>query len=50
MTIGYLWNVMDRKTRFLLASKLSKYRDVGGADRAMREAMRNAKGASRSKS
>jgi putative transposase len=44
MTIAYLWNVMDRKTRFLLASKLSKYRDVGGADRVMREAMKNAKG------
>jgi transposase-like protein len=42
--MAYLWNVMDRKTRFLLASKLSKYRDVGAADRVMREAMKNAKG------
>ena len=43
-TIGYLWNVMDSKTRFLLASKLSKFRDVGGADRAFREAIKNAHG------
>jgi putative transposase len=42
--MAYLWNVMDRKTRFLLASKLSRYRDVGGADRAMREATKNAHG------
>ena len=42
--IAFLWNVMDRKTRFLLASKLSRFRDVAGADRAFREAMRNAKG------
>ncbi len=43
-TIVYVWNVMDRKTRFLLASKLSKYKDVGGADRAFREANNNAHG------
>jgi transposase-like protein/DNA-directed RNA polymerase subunit M/transcription elongation factor TFIIS len=42
--IAFLWNVMDRKTRFLLASKLSTFRDVAGADRAFREAMSNAKG------
>jgi transposase-like protein len=42
--LAFLWNVMDRKTRFLLASKLSRFRDVAGADRAFREAMRNAKG------
>jgi transposase-like protein len=40
--IAYLWNVMDRKTRFLLASKLSKFRDVAGADRAFVEAFLNA--------
>ncbi|HEV2137341.1 MAG TPA: DDE-type integrase/transposase/recombinase [Nitrososphaerales archaeon] len=40
--IAYLWNVMDRKTRFLLASKLSKYRDIAGADRAFVEASLNA--------
>jgi len=42
--VAYLWNVMDRKTRFLLASKVTRYRDVGAADRAMREAMKNANG------
>ncbi|MGP8125553.1 MAG: IS6 family transposase [Nitrososphaerales archaeon] len=42
--IAFLWNVMDRKTRFLLASKLSTFRDVAGADRAFREAIRNAGG------
>ena len=42
--IAFLWNVMDRKTRFLLASKLSTWRDVAGADRAYREALGNAGG------
>jgi transposase-like protein len=42
--VAFLWNVMDRKTRFLLASKLSRFRDVAGADRAFREAISNAKG------
>ncbi len=42
--IAFLWNVMDRKTRFLLASKISTWRDVAGADRAYREALRNAGG------
>jgi transposase-like protein len=40
--IAYLWNVMDRKTRFLLASKLSKHRDDDGAVKAMLEAKKNA--------
>jgi transposase-like protein len=43
-SIAYLWNVMDRKTRFLLASKLSRFRDISGADRALIEAYHNAKG------
>lgn len=42
--LAFLWNVMDRKTRFLLASRLSRFRDVAGADRAFREAINNAKG------
>ena len=42
--IAFLWNVMDRKPRFLLASKVSTWRDVAGADRAYREALRNAGG------
>ncbi len=37
-----LWNVMDRKTRFLLASKVSKHRDDDGAIKAMLEAKKNA--------
>jgi putative transposase len=40
--LAYLWNVMDRRTRFLVASKLSKRRDVGGAARAFQEAAKNA--------
>jgi transposase-like protein len=36
--VAYLWNVMDRDTRFLLASKLSKYRDAVGGERAFKEA------------
>jgi transposase-like protein len=43
-TIAYLWNVMDRKTRFLLASKLSKFRESVGGERAFREAIHNAHG------
>jgi transposase-like protein len=42
--VAFLWNVMDRKTRFLLASKVSRWRDVAGADRAYREALSNARG------
>lgn len=40
--IAFLWNVMDRKTRFLLASKLSKHRDDDGAIRALLVAKANA--------
>jgi putative transposase len=40
--MAFLWNVMDRKTRFLLASNVSKHRDVGGASRAFMEARKNA--------
>lgn len=29
--MAYLWNVMDRKTRFLLASRFSQHRNVNGA-------------------
>jgi putative transposase len=42
--MAYLWNVMDRKTRYLIASTLSKHRDVGGADRAFRTSIANAHG------
>jgi transposase-like protein len=42
--IAFLWNVMDRKTRFLLASKLSRFRDAYGGFEAIKEAKRNAHG------
>jgi putative transposase len=42
--IAFLWNVMDRKTRYLLASKLSPYRDGDGATRAFKTARDNARG------
>lgn len=40
--MAFLWNVMDRKTRFLLASKLSEFRDSNGALKAFEEAIQNA--------
>lgn len=42
--LAFLWNVMDRKSRFLLASKLSKDRDIKGAVQAFQEAIKNAHG------
>ncbi|MGI0091106.1 MAG: IS1/IS1595 family N-terminal zinc-binding domain-containing protein [Nitrososphaerales archaeon] len=42
--VGYLWNVMDRKTRFLLASKLSHLRDDFGCKQALGIAQSNAHG------
>ena len=42
--VAFLWNVMDRKTRFLLASKLSRFRDAYGGFEAIKEAKRNARG------
>jgi transposase-like protein len=42
--LGFLWNIMDRKTRFLIASKLSEARDKKGAIQAFKEAIRNANG------
>ncbi len=36
--MAFLWNVMDRKTRFLLASRLSVHRNVNGAVAAFNEA------------
>lgn len=41
--MAYLWNVMDRKTRFLLASRLSQHRNVNGAVGAFNEARKVAK-------
>jgi transposase-like protein len=42
--IAYLWNVMDRKTRFLLASRLSEKRDEIAALAAFNRAVRVAHG------
>ncbi|MDG6983554.1 MAG: IS1/IS6 family transposase [Nitrososphaerota archaeon] len=42
--LAYLWNVMDRDTRFLLASRLSTYRNNVGAIGAFREADNNSHG------
>jgi putative transposase len=44
--IAYLWNVMDRQSRFLIASKLSEHRDTQGAIQAFNEAIHNAHGQS----
>ncbi len=42
--IAYLWNVMDRESRFLIASKLSEKRDINGAVQAFNEAIKNSHG------
>lgn len=42
-SMAFLWNVMDRKTRFLLASRLSSHRNVNGAVGAFNEARKVAK-------
>ena len=42
-SVAYLWNVMDRKTRFLLTSRLSTHRNVNGAVGAFNEARKVAK-------
>ena len=42
--MAYRWNVMDRKTGFLIASTLTGKRDIGAADRAFREAKAHAHG------
>lgn len=39
--IAYLWNIMDRESRFLIASKLSEKRDINGAVQAFNEAIKN---------
>ncbi|SRR5579875_2249090 len=42
--VAFLWQVMDRKTRFMLASKLSRFRDEAGAVQAFNTALKNAHG------
>jgi transposase-like protein len=42
--IAFLWNVMNKQNRFLIASKLSEHRDTEGAIKAFNEATHNANG------
>lgn len=42
--IGFLWNIMDRESRFLIASKLTEHRDAGNCIQAFNEAIHNANG------
>ncbi len=44
VNLAFLWNVMDRKTRFLLASRLSTHRNMNGAVGVFNEARKNAQG------
>jgi len=39
-----LWNVIDRESRFLIASKLSEKRDSNGAIQAINQAIHNSHG------
>jgi transposase-like protein len=42
--VGFVWNIMDRQTRFLLASKLTDERDKKSALIAFKQAIANAHG------
>ena len=42
--VAYLWNIMDRDSRFLIASKLSEKRDTNGAIQAINQAIHNSHG------
>jgi putative transposase len=42
--LAFLWNVMDKETRFFLASKVSENRDANGAIAALQQAIKNANG------
>jgi transposase-like protein len=42
--VAYLWNVMDRESRFLIASKLSEKSDTNGAIQAINQAIHNSHG------
>jgi transposase-like protein len=41
---AFLWNVMDRKTRLLIASKVSEARDINRAIAVFKQAITNAHG------
>lgn len=40
--VGYIWNIMDSNTRFLIASKMTKYRSRDDTRDAFKEAKKNA--------
>lgn len=42
--VGFVWNIMDRETRFLIASKLTTTRSSEDTIAAFKEAIANAKG------
>jgi transposase-like protein len=42
--MAFLWNVMDRDTRFLLASRVSESRDIAASMKAFQDAIKNAHG------
>ncbi|MGI9010170.1 MAG: IS6 family transposase [Nitrososphaeraceae archaeon] len=42
--VAYLWNILDRDSRYLLTSKLSEKRDTNGAIQAINEAIHNSHG------
>ena len=42
--VANLWNIMDRDSRFLIASKLSEKRDTNGAIQAINQAIYNSHG------
>ena len=42
--VAYLWNIMDRDLRFLIASKLSEKRETNGAIQAINQAIHNSHG------
>lgn len=42
--LAFMWNVMDRETRFLLAARVSEGRDIAGAVKAFQDAIKNAHG------
>jgi transposase-like protein len=42
--LAFLWNVMDKETRFLLASIVSENRDANGAIAAFQESIKTSNG------
>ena len=42
--VAYLWNLIDRDSRFLIGSKLSEKRDTNGTSQGINEAIHNSHG------